>query len=149
MKTEMADLNVADGGDNQSDGFLVKWNSQNDQWIPTCSPCQQSIPTYPSDDARKWAQRRMDLTDVERTLDSNGFMQGLPCVPEPTNTCPGCGVSTEDSARLEQSPFILRTYRGAVLRRVFSYQCLQCHHVRRWDPYSECILTINKGREGG
>jgi hypothetical protein len=137
------------GMDENASTPLVEYCFEKDQWIPLCSPCKQAIPQYPTTELKTWAQKRLDLVDVDRTLDKNNMMLGLPCMPASKAACPKCSASTRDAVKLEKRPFTLRTYRGAVLRRVFDVQCTRCQDIRSWDPYSECILTINDGREGG
>ena len=128
---------------------LVEYDRERDQWIPLCSPCRTPIPTFPTSEAKMWAQKRLDLADIDRNIDRRGMMTGPPCMPKAHTSCPKCGASTRDALRVEKQSFVMRTYRGAVVRRVFDVQCASCRDIRSWDPYSECILSINEGREGG
>ncbi len=140
-----------EGTANVDDGakMLIEYDHQWDQWVPLCSPCRAPIPKFPTSDVKAWAQKRLDLVEVDRSVDRNGMMAGPPCIPQGVANCTKCGSSMRDAFMVEQRPFTLRTYRGAVLRRVFDVQCAKCHNKRSWDPYFECILTINEGREGG
>jgi hypothetical protein len=145
----MSELSL-DTCDNEGMGFHVQHDHQRDQWVPLCSPCQQSLPIAPTQAARDWATRRLDLVDVNRTPDAQGYMRGKACVPRAVSECPKCGSSTKESIAVERNnEFILRSYRGAIIRRILDQKCKNCGNIRTWDPYSECILTINDGREGG
>jgi hypothetical protein len=129
--------------------MLVEYDSAADEWNPLCSPCKGSIPTLPNEDVRKWSQRRMALEGVDTNPDERGFMRGPLCIPPSTSTCPSCGGSLRHSLKIAKPDIIIRTYRGAIMRQAFDMKCAHCGHVRSWDPFSECILTINDGHEGG
>ncbi len=147
---QLADISLAsDVISNDSNEFHVRYDHDTDQYYPTCSPCQEKIPTLPTAEALEWARRRLELKDVNSTPDARGFMRGSVCKPEPVSSCPQCSTSSANFVDVEKPEMIVRTYRGAIIRRVVDVKCRNCKHTRSWNPYSECILTINNGREGG
>jgi hypothetical protein len=147
---ELGDLSLAsEVKSSDSNAFHVQYDHETDQYIPVCSPCREQIPTMPTPKALEWARRRLELKDVQTKPDARGFMRGKVCKPEPVDSCPNCHASSTMFLDVEKPELIVRTYRGAIARRVVDVKCRQCQHVRSWNPYSECILTINHGREGG
>ncbi len=148
------DLNADGDGSAATSDFYVKLNPTTDEWEPNCESPMMEVPLEPDERVIEWSRRRLRLLDVEFRGDSttplitpDGFMIGKTCVPQARYECEKCGGTR--FKQVEATTLTLRTYCGAVRRKVVDVHCEECLHVYKWDPSSECILTIRNGREGG
>ena len=150
---DMSHFTVDDMPENVADDFYVKLDDASDEWKPVDGD-MMTIPVVPDDRVSAWSKRRLGLLDVEYhglstspVVSVDGFMNGKACVPDSMEQCDICGC--QKLKKVESVTMTLRTYRGAVRRKVFEVHCENCSHVYKWNPASECILTIRGGREGG